>query len=120
MKGKSMRVRGVFVCIAIIGLGLALSGCVASRKAQYSEAVLAKMEAIELMNGEPGRPYMTLGPVEHRFNPLTGGEEAKFTLQEKAYSLYGDVDAIIRVTELMVPGYDFPLREIRGVAVKYK
>ena len=111
--------KSVVLLIFILCGAILISGCIQQRRASYSKDVLAKIERIRLIKGEPTRPYIELGIVEQKFNPLDSKAEIKFTLQEQAYSKYGDVDAIIRISELMVTGYEFPLRLVRGIAIKY-
>ncbi|MBE0479044.1 hypothetical protein IBX65_08025 [Candidatus Aerophobetes bacterium] len=114
-----MRKNYILLSLAIVCLSFLTSGCVQQRKAAYSGDILVKIEKIELMQGEPTKSYIELGIVEHKFNPLDGKAEVEFTLREQAYSKYGNIDAIIRITQTMVTGYQFPLNLIRGMAIKF-
>ncbi len=113
-----MRKVGIII-IALACITLLSAGCISQRRATHSQSTLLQIEKIEIMEGEPTKPYIELGLVEHRFNPLDSAEEIRFTLREQAYSKYGNVDTIMRVSSIMVTGYDFPLRLVRGVAIKY-
>lgn len=110
----------ILVLILVIALvGSLGSGCISAKRARYSRSILAKIDRIEIMQGEPTKAWVELGLVEHKFNPLDGWGEIKFTLREQAYSKYGEVDAIIRRSSVIVTEGELLLRLVRGIAIKY-
>lgn len=117
---KELKQGGAIILILVIALvGSLGSGCISARRARYPRSILAKIDRIKIMRGESTKACVELGLVEHKFNPLTGWGERKFTLREQAYSKYGDVDAIIRTSSVHVIEGGLVLTLVRGIAIKY-
>jgi len=112
-----------FYCLVLLLATTVLAGCVS---AQRMAGVRPELEGVVgrigyYSDSPPEGTYIVLGHIKRQFNPLSSSKEIEWTMKNEAYSRWGSkVDAIIRVYSTMIPGYDFPLREIGGTVIQYK
>ena len=108
--------------LLILSIFLLFVSCVPARMAGVPPHLENQVGKIGFYSDSPPvGTYEVLGTVQGQYNPLDSMEEITWNLKMQAYSAYGsDADAIIRVYSSIVPGHNYPLREVRGTVIKYK
>ena len=116
-----MNIRHLSYLLIMLALVL-LQSCAPARMAGVPPHLENQVGKIGFYSDSPpDGTYEVLGTVKGQYNPLDSAKQIEWNLKMQAYSAYGsDAHAIIRVYSTMIPGYDFPLHEVRGTVIKYK